>query len=92
MAVGPGGTFENSPAFQHWVEAGKQASPKGAKESRATEAEFCRSSGTVEYPLVRPSVETLGYVHVVPPAMNAEFSEGITARTDNEVVASEKSD
>src|SRR5262245_13956593 len=58
--VCPGGTLENSPAFQRWVRGSVRRVPKGRQScarSSAVPAGLMTSTGS-------PSVETLGYFRV----------------------------
>ena len=42
----PGGTSDNSPAFQRWVGAETETSPEGTIENRVSGLDFCRPYGT----------------------------------------------
>src|SRR5438094_8913662 len=55
----PGGTCDNSPTFQRWVDRAEISSPEGAAETVRDPSAV--PSGLTTIYLVLPNVETLGY-------------------------------
>ena len=79
----PEGHRENSPAFQRWVEAGREVSPGGTTENWVSVPVFCRPSGTLGSPTTRPSVETLGYCRMsLRDRLRPEFPKGIMIKPE----------
>ena len=68
----PGGTAENSPAFQRWVWTPEGLSPKGTSDS----APIQPSLRGLKLQNLFPSVETLGYSH---PSLRDEQDQILVA-------------
>jgi hypothetical protein len=62
----PGGTNDNSPAFQRWVHIPSDSSPEGTAEMRMG-MEFQPSLRDLQDIQRVPGVDTPGYSHGVPP-------------------------
>src|SRR5437899_4055014 len=63
----PGGTDENSPAFQRWDVCHTRTSPEGTAERWRDPVHVQPSLRDSNSPDVLPGVETPGYSRVVPP-------------------------
>ena len=77
LAVCPGGTSENSPAFQRWDRCRIVLSPAGTAEPACLQPSLRDSCHTTS----TPSVETLGYSH---PSLRDEGIQTLTALESTE--------